>query len=127
VILPPNVLLALVCGGRRYENEGLVHRALDAFRKKALVNHTNRPLWIVQGGGRGADLWASTWAASRETPCLNYPAQWSVLKNAAGPTRNEAMKRLQPDVVIAFPGGTGTAHMARIAEEAGIPVWRVGQ
>lgn len=29
----------------------------------------------------------------------------------------------RPDVVIAFPGGKGTAHMVRIAIEANVDVW----
>lgn len=28
----------------------------------------------------------------------------------------------KPDLVVAFPGGRGTAHMTRIAQEAGVPV-----
>jgi predicted PP-loop superfamily ATPase len=32
-----------------------------------------------------------------------------------------------PSLVVAFPGGTGTAHMVRIAREAGVNVLEVKQ
>jgi hypothetical protein len=32
----------------------------------------------------------------------------------------------KPELVVAFPGGRGTAHMMRIAREAGVEVVEVG-
>jgi predicted Rossmann-fold nucleotide-binding protein len=34
------------------------------------------------------------------------------------------MLLLRPDVVIAFPGGAGTADMVRAATAAGVKVWQ---
>ena len=31
----------------------------------------------------------------------------------------------QPHVIIAFKGGSGTAHMMKIGREAGVPVYEV--
>ena len=46
---------------------------------------------------------------------------------AAGPVRNgEMLSRGKPDVVIAFPGGRGTANMCEQAMTAGVRVVRVG-
>lgn len=36
------------------------------------------------------------------------------------------LSEFQPDIVVAFPGGRGTAHMVRIARAAGIDVIEVG-
>lgn len=44
----------------------------------------------------------------------------------AGPMRNKQMLvEGKPELVIAFPGGTGTAHMCGIAEAAGVKVLKV--
>jgi len=59
--------------------------------------------------------------------CEHSPAEWDKFGRRAGPLRNEQMLREgKPDVVVAFPGGRGTAHMVRIAKEAGIDVLEIG-
>jgi hypothetical protein len=35
------------------------------------------------------------------------------------------LAEFQPTLVIAFPGGRGTAHMVRIAKDAGVQVMEV--
>jgi hypothetical protein len=107
----------LVCGGRDYDDKGLVFRTLDS-----LV-----PLVVIQGGAQGADKLARLWAKKTATHCasVNVPALWDDYGTAAGPYRNEAMLRLNPDCVVAFPGGKGTANMITQARKAGIPVLRV--
>jgi hypothetical protein len=50
-------------------------------------------------------------------------AEWETLGRKAGPIRNERMlTEGKPDLVVAFPGGRGTAHMTRLAREAGVEV-----
>jgi hypothetical protein len=45
---------------------------------------------------------------------------------AAGPIRNQRMiDEGKPDLVIAFPGGRGTADMVSRAKKAGIPVQEI--
>ena len=52
-----------------------------------------------------------------------YPADWDTHGRGAGPIRNKQMlEEGKPDLVIAFPGGKGTANMIGQAKEAGIPV-----
>lgn len=61
----------------------------------------------------------------RRVAYLNYPADWEKHGRAAGPIRNEKMLIVgTPDMVLAFPGGRGTADMIRKAEAAGLPVRR---
>jgi hypothetical protein len=46
---------------------------------------------------------------------------------AAGPIRNARMlEEGKPDIVIAFPGGRGTANMIEQAHAAGVEVVQVG-
>lgn len=86
--------------------------------------HAVRPItMLIEGGADGADLLAEQWADANGIHYARVPALWHAHGRSAGPRRNEAMLLLSPDGVIAFPGGRGTAHMVRIATEAGIKVW----
>ena len=50
-----------------------------------------------------------------------FPADWKVRGRAAGHIRNQQMlDEGRPHLVVAFPGGRGTADMVRRARAAGI-------
>lgn len=112
----------LVCGGRNYSDRETVFRTLDRVRAK------HPDLEILQGAARGADSLAHEWALAREVVSISVPARWKADgQRSAGPKRNFRMlKHWAPDAVVAFPGGSGTAHMVHIAREAGVPVMVVG-
>jgi hypothetical protein len=80
---------------------------------------------VVHGAARGADTLAKFWAQSNERPETPVEAKWRVYGNAAGPIRNNEMLTMSPDMVVAFPGGPGTADMVRKALAAGITVLHV--
>jgi hypothetical protein len=97
----------LVCGGRDYKDYDKVKEVLNA------VGHIDT---IIHGAARGADTLAGRYAAEMGIAVIEYPALWSVYGRRAGPERNERMLRQSnPDLVVAFPGGTGTAHMINLA------------
>jgi hypothetical protein len=106
----------LVCGGRDYDNEEHVWEVLDLQCKLSPIT------LIIQGGARGADTLARLWADARRVDCLTVPADWNKYGAAAGPMRNARMLTYKPDLVIAFPGGRGTAGMVKLANEAGVMV-----
>ena len=54
------------------------------------------------------------------------PADWEKWDTAAGPKRNQMMLDQKPDIILAFPGGRGTADMIARAEQAGVEVVKVG-
>lgn len=103
---------ALVCGGRNYGDREAVFAALDRLA----------PTSIIHGGATGADSLADEWASTTGTPCTTYYANWQVHGRAAGPIRNAEMLAEMPDVVVAFPGGKGTADMVRQARAKGVRV-----
>jgi hypothetical protein len=107
----------LVCGGRDYGDEIVLYAALDEI-------HGRRPVTrLIHGAARGADSLAAAWAKSRGVPTHAFPADWKRDGRAAGFLRNARMVRDgRPDLVVAFPGGKGTAHMVRLARDAGLPV-----
>lgn len=86
----------LVCGGRNYADAIKVDEVLK--RKIGYAGHPDLPrdTTIIVGCARGADTLAERWA------------------DAAGPT-----------LVIAFPGGRGTADMVTRARKSGIAVYEV--
>lgn len=110
----------LVCGGRDYDDEARLFSILD-------VAHAANPIkLLVHGGASGADDLAGRWARHAGVPWKGYPAYWRSEGKAAGPKRNQRMlDEAQPDLVIAFPGGAGTADMIKRAEAAYVPVVRV--
>lgn len=112
----------LVCGGRDYDDYNAVKKRLDSFQCQSPIEH------LIHGGSRGCDNLAARWAAKHlgnaRVSC--YPADWRGLGKSAGPIRNHKMLHEgRPDVVLAFPGGRGTANMVKLAKEAGVEVIEV--
>lgn len=111
----------LVCGGRDYQNRDILFRILDA-------SNADRPIdLIIHGAARGADSLAQAWADNRGVRCLQFPADWKTDGKAAGPIRNRRMLLEGPDLVLAFPGGKGTADMKKQARKMGVPTVTVNQ
>lgn len=103
----------LVCGGRDYNDWDVFCNVLDHFQ----------PDEIISGMARGADTLAVTYASRFKIPLLAFPANWDAHGRSAGPIRNQQMlDEGKPDLVVAFPGGRGTADMVRRARKAGVAV-----
>ena len=82
---------------------------------------------VISGHASGADQMAEMWADENRIPLSIDPADWSRHGKSAGPIRNQQMlDEGKPDLVVAFPGGAGTADMVRRAERASIAVYVVG-
>jgi hypothetical protein len=81
---------------------------------------------LIEGEAPGADTLAREWATEQGIPVERYPADWNRHGKAAGPIRNRRMLvEGKPDLVVAFPGGRGTANMISQAEAAGVKVLKV--
>ena len=106
----------LVCGGRDFADMDFVFTTLDSAHKRTPFD------LLIHGAAKGADSLAGAWALSRGIHTAAVPALWDAHGKAAGPKRNEAMLLLKPDVVIAFPGGRGTAHMVAASRKAGVRI-----
>jgi len=105
----------LVCGGRNFKNRDALFAALDNYAAHAET--------IVHGDAQGADKLAQEWADDRGICCMVYPANWKKHGKAAGPIRNQTMLDVEkPSIVVAFPGGRGTADMIKRATAAGVAV-----
>ena len=107
---PKQGFKAIVCGGRDYSNKKRVFAALDKVHAKTPIR------LLIQGGAKGADLFAKKWAVSRDISHIEMRANWDAFGKAAGHKRNAEMlnyllsvageKNSKPDCgVIAFDGG----------------------
>jgi len=110
----------LVCGGRDYSDRETVFCVLHDLAEK------HGWLTIIEGGARGADALGREWATLCRHGLVTIPADWHKHGTGAGPIRNQLMiDGGKPDLVVAFPGGRGTADMVRRAKSAGVKVVEV--
>lgn len=115
------MMRVLVCGGRDYADRAKLNEVLDEIGSTVKWD-----IFIIEGEASGADTLAREWAKSRGMGLGRYPADWNKHGKAAGPIRNKQMlDEGEPDLVVAFPGGRGTANMIEQAERAGVPVRKV--
>lgn len=127
-----------MCGGREYgviqpapaDDEAAIEAALLQATKERLamtlalheLNDDYVFTSLAHGDAAGADRFAGCWAEQHGIPVTPYVADWIRDGKRAGPIRNMTMLiNFKPELVVGFPGGTGTAHMLRIAKEASIP------
>jgi hypothetical protein len=116
----------LVCGGREPHDPKWVYNKLYDIIPPLFENWAQSNLTIIHGCARGVDSIASEWAADQFISQDAYPAQWEKYGKRAGYIRNKQMlEEGKPDLVIAFPGGKGTAMMVDIARKAGVEVLEV--
>ncbi|HEY4355984.1 MAG TPA: DUF2493 domain-containing protein [Acidobacteriaceae bacterium] len=130
----------LICGSRKFKNKKKFDAAMDRIYAARLED--NGPLVIIHGAAKGADTLAKDWAEWRRFECIGFPAKWDDISHPdavirehadgrkynllAGFWRNrEMLEEGKPDLVIAFPGGDGTAHMVKLAKQAGVEVVKV--
>ncbi len=107
----------LVCGGRDFNDIKLLWATLNEINITVLI----------QGGARGADEHAKHYAQDTVIPFEEYPADWNKHGRKAGYIRNKQMlDEGKPDLVVAFPGGKGTAMMVKLAKEAGVKTIEIG-
>ena len=115
----------LVCGGRDYGDEKRVFDELDALDKQWRIE------LVIHGDARGADSLAELWSRERLRASTGRKyrvtsEEWRQLGRKAGPLRNQRMlDEQQPDLVLAFPGDTGTADMVRRAKAGDYAVQEV--
>ena len=107
----------LVCGGRDYQDWLAVAGTLRRV-------HDSSPIGlIIHGCDPGAATLAVRWARVAGVPTSGFDADFRSHGPAAERLRNERMiVESKPDLVIAFPGGEGTADLVSRAKAAGVPV-----
>lgn len=133
---------ALVTGGRDFEHFDSLWLVLDwvfsgtPYAQQCLIHGACG--WDLAKDGpprpydlkflrklRGADKYAHLYALNRRIEVRPHPADWS-RGPSGGPKRNEGMFVAEaPNIVVAAPGGSGTANMVSLAKNAGTMVLEV--
>ncbi len=108
----------LVCGGRDFNDRDYIWDTL------CRLDSEHGPFGvIIHGCATGADSESEIWADAMSLKACGFRAEWDKHGKAAGPIRNKRMlKEGRPDLVVAFPGGRGTANMVRQAKASGVRV-----
>lgn len=119
----------LVCGGRDYIGYRRMYEVLTDIIDQIILDytiHAYNDVEIIQGGATGADFLAKVFALDEfdgQVHHKEFPAEWKKYGKAAGGIRNQQMlDEGKPNLVVAFPGGKGTADMVKRAKKAGIKV-----
>lgn len=128
-----NENIVLVCGGRAYDNQDRVFEVLDKLDKELggvdiIIQGGAGKLITMKEGFKpiGADLIAMWWAKARGIDNRTFKAKWHSYGKAAGMIRNkEMLNEGKPNLVVAFPGGKGTANMIKQAKKANIRILEV--
>ncbi len=111
----------LVCGGRDGQDTEYVEKTLD--RLLATRGPFER---LIHGDARGVDRMAGKWARDHAVLEWDFLPEWHRLDADDALSRNQRMIEAgSPDLVVAFPGGTGTEHMVSLARAAHIEVIEV--
>lgn len=117
----------LVCGSRTFDDSHLLNCVLDGLHADLADWHGS--MTVVQGGARGADRLAKTWAnLTGSVGQEEFPADWDGLGKRAGYVRNVEMLDSGVDLVIAFLDREmtkGTGHTVTEAKRRGLPVWEI--
>jgi SLOG family YspA-like protein len=111
----------LVCGGRDFDDAGLMISVLDRL-------HAQKSFTVlIHGDARGADRMAGEWATRHAVDSRIFVPDYDQFgPRLAPPFRNQRMlDEGKPDLVVAFPCGGGTKDMVRRAVSAGVAIHEV--
>lgn len=112
----------LVTGGRHYSDIETLEATLDLAHRQMGISY------LIEGGATGADRLARAWARRHGVPVMTFEAHWKEMGPKAGPIRNQWMLAFgKPDILIAFPGGRGTANMIAQARTEGVEVFEIAE
>jgi len=116
----------LVCGGRTWgytPESNYKERDIEQFNCGLDYLKRLNPVCVISGGAKGADELGPMLSDLLRRESKVFRADWKKHGKAAGPIRNKQMlDKGKPDLVVAFPGGSGTSNMVKQAREAGVEV-----
>lgn len=114
--MPKQKLVVGVTGGRSYADYYTVQKTLAKVASKFDIT-------VVHGAAKGADTLADVWCKRVGVTPVPYPADWDSYGDGAGPKRNQQMvDEGGIQLLLSFPGGSGTRDMTNRCLAANIPV-----
>jgi hypothetical protein len=111
------MIKVIIAGGRNFDDFNKLCQVCDEFLKD------QHDIEIVSGAYKGADALGERYAAERNYPIKQFPANWRRYGKSAGLKRNNEMAAYA-DVLIAFWDGEskGTKNMIDLATQAGLKI-----
>jgi hypothetical protein len=111
----------VVTGGHKYKDRQAVFDRLDLVL--SVYGVAPSQVLLYEGGAKGADRFAREWAQARGVRFKTVEAKWE-LGIYAGTLRNTEMlaRAAVPNIVVQFPGGSGTADCVAKAKKLGYHV-----
>lgn len=109
----------LVSGGRDLVRGDIIDEELTHIDRNDPIDV------IIEGGARGADMYAASWAVQNNVANQRYHADWNKYGKQAGILRNlQMLEDGKPDLVLVFPTrkSRGSWHMAQAAHAAGFKI-----
>lgn len=112
-------------GGRDYRNEDMVRFVIRFLEEMSEISDWRIAEWRVGDCPTGLDKIVRCFIQGAEV----FNADWERHGKSAGPIRNREMLtvRFGVDILVAFPGGKGTADCVAQARALGIKVLEVPQ
>ncbi len=109
------MIKVIIAGGRNFDDFNKLCQVCDEFLQD------QNDIEIVSGACKGADFLGEKYAAERNYPIKQFPADWRRYGKSAGLKRNTEMAAYA-DALIAFWDGEskGTKHMIDLATQAGL-------
>jgi len=105
------------------EHYAFVATALDTL----FLNTPVESRVVIHGGQTGVDAMADLYCqriGAQPVACEIPQIRWDRVGRKAGPMRNALMMTFEPELLVAFPGGSGTRSAIRIARSKGIAIAR---
>lgn len=132
----------IVCGGRTFgaisyqdaDGHAMPFEVVNARKKERefqfealhILHKQHGFTFIAEGGAKGADTTAFWFRKRLGIDGKTWEAKWDLQGKSAGSVRNQLMLfESGAEMVIAFPGGPGTADMVRKAKARNVPVIEV--
>ena len=111
------MIKVIIAGGRNFDDFNRLCQVCDEF-----LQDQNK-VEIVSGAYKGADLLGERYAAERNHPIKQFPANWRRYGKSAGLKRNAEMAAYADELIAFWDGESkGTKNMFDLATQAGLNV-----
>ena len=109
----------LVCGSRTITDKNWIYSQIESYWYEHLACYSN-PI-MIEGAARGVDLIAKAYAVENDWKVEEYPADWSIGKQA-GILRNIKMYKNTDEVLVLWDGESrGTRHTIELCKKGNKP------
>lgn len=109
----------LVCGSRTITDKNWIYSQIESYWYEHLACYSD-PI-MIEGAARGVDLIAKAYAVENNWEIEEYPADWSIGKQA-GILRNIKMYKNTDEVLVLWDGNSrGTKHTIELCEKGNKP------